>query len=352
MSPSRIGWVPVAGLRNADVGPWPRGYGVEEDRALGYLWVMDRAYYSQRIGRGPLANPTIQDLARALKLTVNEMEEKDYLQEWHGYHCIDAGDVRGRAGVGLSEHIEAETGWRDAWPLRDPLVVLDLEEGMTIPERKWDRLVQEAEDKLFDLIEYFHDHVSAGIEDAGDYHGYGRCGWHYQAFDPARAQALFRKRMNRTLMNYEGGFRINENGQIEHTADEGFDQLIDAALPTKDPDIARRVAGAIALYRNRARTEEDLRLAVRELFDVLEKLRPEVKAEMLRADEGALFNIANNFTIRHLNEQQKGNYDSAVWHSWTFYVNLATIHVITRLVNRRAHQGPPGKIGHLLTDRA
>ena len=111
--------------------------------------------------------------------------------------------------------------------------------------------------------------------------------------------------MNRTLMNYRGGFRINGNGQIERTADEGLDQLIDAVLPTKDPDIAQRVAGAIALYRNRGRTEEDLRLAVRELFDVLEKLRPEVRAEMLKGDEWDLFNIANNFTIRHLNEKQK-----------------------------------------------
>jgi hypothetical protein len=142
--------------------------------------------------------------------------------------------------------------------------------------------------------------------------------------------------MNRTLMNYRGGFQINVGGQVEHTADEGLDQLIDAALPTKDPDIAKRVAGAIALYRNRGRTEEDLRLAVRELFDVLEKLRPEMKEEMLSKDEGALFNIANNFTIRHLNEQQKGEYDSAIWHQWMFYVNLSTIHVITRLVNRKA----------------
>ena len=154
--------------------------------------------------------------------------------------------------------------------------------------------------------------------------------------------------MNRTLMNYRGGFRVNEDGQIEHTADEGLDQLIDAALPTKDPDIAQRVAGAIALYRNRGRTEEDLRLAVRELFDVLEKLRPEIKAEMLSKDEGDLFNIANNFTVRHLKEKQKGNYDSEIWHSWMFYVNLSTIHVITRLMNRKAREavgnarpGPP-----------
>ena len=77
---------------------------------------------------------------------------------------------------------------------------------------------------------------------------------------------------------------------------------------------------------------------MRELFDVLEKLRPEIKEEMLSKDEGALFNIANNFTIRHLNEQQKGEYDSTIWHQWMFYVNLSTIHVITRLVNRKIRQ--------------
>jgi hypothetical protein len=300
---------------------------------------VDRAYYSQRIGRGPLANPTIEDLARALRLTVNEMQGRDYLQEWHGYDCIYAGAVDGRAGsVSLADHIEAETGWRSAWPLPDPL--MDWPEGERVREDDWNRLLQQEEDKLFDLIEYFHRHVSEGIENRNDFHiaeGHP-CGWHYEAFDPAPAQALFRERMNHTLANYREGFRINENGQIEHTADEGLDQLIAAALPTKDPDIARRVAGAIALYRNRARTDEDLRLAVRELFDVLEKLRPEVKAEMLRGDEGALFNIANNFTIRHLNERQKGNYDTAIWHSWMFYVNLSTIHVITRLVNRKARQ--------------
>ena len=84
-----------------------------------------------------------------------------------------------------------------------------------------------------------------------------------------------------------------------------------------------------------------MRLAVRELFDALEKLRPELKAEMLSKDEGDLFNIANNFTIRHLRQGQKSNYDSAIWHQWMFYVNLSTIHVITRLMNRKTHQQAP-----------
>ena len=301
---------------------------------------MDRAYYSQRIGRGPLANPTIDDLVRALTLTVDEMWRRDYMQEWHGFTCVDAGDVDGRAAMSVADHIEAETSWRSAWPLPEPLIDVDVVEDVIIPDDQWARIEQSAEDKVFDLIEYFHGHVSEGIKDdeRSNFHDWEGCGWHFGAFDPAPAQALFRRRMNRTLIKYRGGFRINENGQIEHTADEGLDQLIDAVLPTKDPDIAQRVAGAIALYRNRGRTDEDLRLAVRELFDVLEKLRPEIKQEMLSKDEGDLFGIANNFTIRHLNQKQKGNYDSAIWHSWMFYVNLSTIHVITHLMNRKAHQ--------------
>ena len=94
-----------------------------------------------------------------------------------------------------------------------------------------------------------------------------------------------------------------------------------------------------------------MRIAVRELFDVLEKLRPALKQEMFSKDEGDLFNIANNFTIRHLNQKQQSNYDQAIWHQWMFYVNLSTIHVIIRLMNRQAREGPPGKIGHLLTGR-
>jgi hypothetical protein len=298
---------------------------------------MDRTYYSQRIGRGPLANPTVEDISRALTLTVDEMWRRDYMQEWHGYECVDAGTVGGRAAMPPADHIEAETGWRSAWPL--PETLIDLPDDVHVSDADRNRLLQQAEDKLFDLIEYFHRHVSQGIdEDGRHFHGHGGCGWHYQGFDPAPAQALLRQRMNRVLVNYRSGFQISESGQIEHSAHDGLDQLIGAPLRAEEADITERVAGAIALYRSRGRTEQDLRLAVRELFDVLEKLRPVVKAEMLRRDEADLFNIANNFTIRHLNEKQKGNYDSALWHSWMFYVNLSTIHLITRIMKRNARK--------------
>ena len=75
-------------------------------------------------------------------------------------------------------------------------------------------LLQSAEDKLFDLIEYFHGHVSKGIDEPSALHSYSNCGWHYRAFDPAPGQALFRQRMNPTLVNYQAGSGSTKVGQV------------------------------------------------------------------------------------------------------------------------------------------
>jgi hypothetical protein len=48
-----------------------------------------------------------------------------------------------------------------------------------------------------------------------------------------------------------------------------------------------------------------------------------------------LFNIANNFGIRHHNEKQKTDYDESIWLSWIFYYCLATIHAALRLIEKK-----------------
>jgi hypothetical protein len=107
---------------------------------------VDRTYYSQRIGRGPLANPTIEGVARALTLTVDEMWKLDYMQEWHGFTCVDAGEIKGRAAMGLADHIETETGWRCAWPLPEPLI--DVPEGARVTDNHVAEMTQSAEDQV------------------------------------------------------------------------------------------------------------------------------------------------------------------------------------------------------------
>lgn len=283
------------------------------------------------MGRGPRGNPSLRDLIRALKRAVDEMAQRDYLQEWYGYRCVDAGDVPGRAGVELSAHIDTVLGFE--WPLPDE----PLEEwsgDQMLPTDFVEQAVEDLQDRVFDVIEFLHDHVSAGIPDPSRHHTYNQCGWHYDRFDPQPAQDVFRSRMNSVLANYESGYHLTPLGEIERRAPRGMDQILTAKLVTSDEDVRARVDAALAINRNRRRTVDDQRDAVRNLFDVLEKLRPLVKSEMMTGDERDLFNIANNFAIRHFNDRQRADYDSAVWLSWMFYVNLATVHLLLRIIER------------------
>jgi hypothetical protein len=115
-----------------------------------------------------------------------------------------------------------------------------------------------------------------------------------------------------------------------------FGSLLDAALPsTADSDLVTvRVDEAKKILRSRASTKTERRQAVRELADVLEVLRPEIKLEMLSKDESDLFHLANGFAIRHNSREQRRDYDDAIWLSWAFYVYLATIHAVLRLRER------------------
>jgi hypothetical protein len=113
----------------------------------------------------------------------------------------------------------------------------------------------------------------------------------------------------------------------------GLKELTSASIPTntnEETKIKNKVEWAVSKYRDRHSTIIDRREAVRELADVLEYLKPTLQSEMLTADEKAVGNIANNFSIRHNNQNQKEEYSQA-WLSWIFYLFLSTIHLCLRL---------------------
>lgn len=80
---------------------------------------------------------------------------------------------------------------------------------------------------------------------------------------------------------------------------------------------------------------------MRDLADVLEFLRPRVKEVLTSKDESDLFHLANNFGIRHHNDQQRTDYDRPIFYSWMFYYYLATIHAATRLIEREGSTASP-----------
>jgi hypothetical protein len=284
----------------------------------------ERGYYSVRTGKHPDgAKLTLLNFKKMFKTVYRSFDRTGYFQEYFGYDCIDAdsgsGKVAGRLGEDIEGALLVALRKEQMWPLE---VYID----------------DYSEDDLFDIIEYIYDHISKPID--GYHHGFGNCGMHYSTFNRQAGRDEFRSTLNPILAILNEGYVLTEEGEILQLPDMGLAPLTDANLPICDTEnVEKRVETAVFRFRKHHSSLEDRRIALRDLVDVMEYLRPKLKNVISKQDESDLFNIANNFGVRHHNDIQKTNYDAAIWYSWMFYYYLATIHACTRLIEK----GNPNK---------
>jgi hypothetical protein len=279
------------------------------------LEIRRRPLWSERQGRGPKSEPmSLERLKRLCFSDLNALWARDFFQQAFGYDCVDAGEVGGEL-ASPSAHFYRLTGRENVWPYDAYGDGYDL-------------------DTLIEVIEALHDLVSEPV--SGRLHDYSDCGWHYDTFNPEVGRREFRIQLNETLRLAEPALQIQENGEIVLLHSEELEKLLDAPLPrgAQSDLITTKISDARCLFRSRHSDEGDRRRAVRELVDVLEAIRPDVKANLLTADERDLFNIANNFAIRHNNDAQKRDYD-ALWFGYLFQRFLADIHLVLRLRERQ-----------------
>lgn len=278
-----------------------------------------RRYYSVRTGKNP--NAAAFDLPILLRLFIDTYKSflaRDYFQQAFGYNCVDAGDVAGTLGSDIESQMLIRLRKPNLWPILD-------------------RASLYSEDDIFDVIEFLYDFVSKPID--GWFHQYNGCGWHYEKFDQVAGQKEFCAEINRLVRDYKDGYELSQQGEILSVSEPGLDYLIQANIPHYDPaNIEQRVNSAILKFRRYRSSQEDRRDEIRDLADVLEFLRPKLKEILVSKNESDLFNIANNFGIRHHNDQQKTEYDKAIWYSWMFYYYLSTIHASLRLFEKYEQQ--------------
>ncbi len=206
------------------------------------------------------------------------------------------------------------------------------------PITKWE-FHDITEDHIFDTIELLYDYVSEPCE-------YGQMttdsGYHYDdygSYNDANGQLEFREEANRFLSDYKTGFELSVDGLILALGTDGLQQILETEIePFDEINVDRKVRDAIQKWRNRNLNMNERRQAIRELADVFEWLRKSEKLGKVlnRKDEAALFDIANNFAIRHHDPNQKRDYDEAIWYSWIFHFYLATYHAVIRLLKRGA----------------
>jgi len=274
-----------------------------------------RQYYSVRTGKNPdAAKLDLNALKTLFHSAYSMLAGKGYFDEAFGYWCVDADDVPGTVGCNVGTYVAFKLRRANLWPINE-------------------NIGSYAEVNLFDMIEFLHDHVSKPTD--GHYHSWNDCGMHWTKFDRSAGQAELRETLNPLLECYGPGFALSEQGEIMGIAPAGLTHLLDGTPPRTDRTALSRIAGAVARFRRGGSSIEDRRQAVRDLADVLELLRPQIKTALLKNDERDLFNLANNFGIRHLNEAQKRDYDPAVWLSWMFYYYLATIYACLHLIERQ-----------------
>lgn len=279
-----------------------------------------RPYYSVRTGKNPLGREIdLETLKELFSLIFVRFEEEGYFQEYLGYECIDSGFVPGLLGHRLAEVLLLELRKKDLAPIRTQI------DGYS-------------EEDLFDILEFLYDHCSKPKERS--YHDYGECGWHCRTFDRDAGRTEYRERMNKILALYSTPHELSVDGELLATAEGGLSGLFEAPVLSPDPqNVTERVDAARTKFRRYRSSMDDRRDAIRDLADVLEFLRPRLKSVLTQKDEADLFNIANNFAIRHHNDAQKANYDKSIWYSWIFYFYLSTIHAAVRLIHRTEH--PP-----------
>ncbi len=280
-----------------------------------------KKYYAERKGLASNISLDFEKLRQAFFYIYKTLESKYYLQQAIGYVCVDAEDgyVQGRWGSNPKIFVLMELRNDSLWPISSNI-------------RNY------SESDLFTMIEFLHDHVSEPTK--GQYHTWNDCGWHYYEFDQEVGQEEFRQQINRFLAVYDKGYNLTQGGEIQIIPPSGMTPLITQPIVTQDPqNIDERVDYAVRTYLHHSSGLQEKKDAVRTLADVLEYLQKS-NIRFTKKDEGTLFQIINEFDIRHHRKNQQGVYDKELFYEWMFYTFLASIKLLVNYMLKTGQQIP------------
>lgn len=275
-----------------------------------------RAYWSQRAGGPALpAEPlTLAAAAERVKKLADRLGKERYFVRTLGFECVDDCDAELSS---IPEQLGERVGKRDLWEVPTP--------GWSV-------------DDLCDVIEVLHDLVARPTREW--FHDFGGCGWHPARSSIPSGRRVFSFFVNEILDASVLNLRLAETGEdsgcVVRTGPDEMRTLVDEVLMVRNKPFDE-VAHAIAMFRERGASRNDQRLAIVALARVLEGRRPFIKSKLHGKDEGAIFNLANNYDLRHNDGKQAVAYGDEFL-GWIFYYYLATIQLTNDLL---ARQQPP-----------
>ena len=260
-------------------------------------------------------DPSFEALLNELNATLQNLRNRGYFEKVFGPDCID----REEEGVSFDDINMKHSGSGLTWPL-------DI--------RYYDAF---GRDFLYNALEIFDYYVAAPTQRS--WHGFGEPHWDFYRFSRRRGRAVYRWEINRILSKHKSRYEMATEGAnagqiVERTAPQMADLITSVTTETRDNDDAQKVSHAFDHFQKREIDSESKRSACITLAAVLENRRYLLKENLLTKDEGALFQLANEFHIRHNNERQKRDYDSAFL-EWVFWWYIATIDLSNKLIKQQ-----------------
>ena len=269
-----------------------------------------KPYWSERLTGNGIEVLSTGAAAKDFFVIVDDLDTRGYFDRALGSDCVD----------------DPRASQLDEWLVRET-------------QRSRAVILQEAAngnpDPLVDAMEATHDITALPLR--GWYHQYCNCGWHALEWATEAGQQIFRWHVNRILARTELGLHLAEEGEDIGRAIYGTDDARNALLARmsarEGTSMIDEVGHAVALFRGRDADVTMKRSAIVALAGVLENRRELLKTTLLRKDEGALFELANEFDLRHRKPGQRADYDEAFL-DWIFYWYLATVELTDRILAR------------------
>ncbi|TGK87184.1 hypothetical protein EHQ31_00795 [Leptospira montravelensis] len=277
---------------------------------------MSKEYFSIRNNRNRNQKLNLRNLCELINEVISEFSKNFYFAESLGFY--DSYSLPGRwynGKLGNDEDIARKlflkVRKRNLWPI-------------------YNHYEYYSEEDLFDIIEFLWDIVRKPVytqERIEQLYGFDI----FESFDIELGRKEFSDQINAQLIDYNKDYILEKDGMIYKKSEFGVQEIFDAEPPTNDEKILIKLSDSIKKFRNRHSNEKDRKDSVRELADILEYIRPNINDLISEQDESDLFNIINNFSIRHMNQRQKENIDESIWNNWQFYIFLSTIYAYLKL---------------------
>jgi len=252
-------------------------------------------------------------LTRAFEIQINELASAGYFPNVLPKKCLDDDTEVNLGDVGIK--ITNAIGMEANWPLTGDNVEI-------VPDSL-----------LFSLMEYFHDQCQRPR--TASEHKY--CGTHFHTFNRAAGGEVYRWKLNELLETYSIELHLGdvgtEQGRLIKHFGSPLDSLADTQIEARAARPEDEVAEAIKRFRSKDTTMAIKRASLGLLAGDLERRRAAVKTALLTRDEADLFQIANQFAIRHRRDDQKDDY-RVEYLDWIFWSYLSTVALMDSLQAR------------------